>query len=186
MHSGTLLLMPPATAIPPTGQALGQQLRKLGLIGEQWRDNRYLTGDRFLQLITFMGCAPRLQLEPPADGSEHFCHVRLSGPFPTPRLRYAGNSRPPRCPACRRRIAALRDQMPGWRELLPDAPLECPQCAARYPATALDWGDQAGVSRLFIEITEVFPGEAVPVPSLMQKLAGDGAAWRYCYLYDAG
>ena len=46
----------------------------------------------------------------------------------------------------------------------------------------LDWRRQAGCGRLLLEVTDVFPGEAVPVSALLRGLEGLGAGpWRYFY-----
>jgi hypothetical protein len=47
------------------------------------------------------------------------------------------------------------------------------------------WRQDAGIARFFIQIEDIFPGEAVPVPTLLQELiqAAD-CPWRHFYLQD--
>ena len=186
MTSGKLVLQAPLGNPPITREAPLARMVKLGLIGAAFgnRPGSYLTGPRFLQLITFLGCSPHLQLEPPADGSKDFCHIRLRGPFETPRLLCAGNSRPPRCPCCGKGLTHWRQLEVGWSNGLSDQKIVCPSCGQSAPPADLNWRRKAGFGHYFIEITGIFPEEAVPLPALMEGLRGDGADWRYFYLHD--
>jgi hypothetical protein len=48
---------------------------------------------------------------------------------------------------------------------------------------ALLWRKNAGFGRVFVTVEDVFPGEAVPVPTLLEGLrAASGVDWRYFYL----
>jgi len=150
-------------------------LRQLGLIDMPY-EQAFLCGDSFAQLITFMGCSPYLQFEPPADGSKNFCHVSLHH-FEQPRLFTGKQTTPPRCPQCRHRFT-------DWRERLhePTASFNCPGCSTAINMQQLDWRQSAGAGHFFIEIHNIFPGEAVPVDKLMenlQMLANEN--WRYFY-----
>jgi hypothetical protein len=178
MNDGKLLLHPRAPDAPlPGREELLRGLAGIGLLGTPLGGDGdgFLVGDRFLQLITFMGCSPFLQLEPPPEGGP-FCHLALLGPFPAPRLLHGHNTRPPPCPACGKR-------MEDWREGLAGGEVRCPCCGAATPLHGLRWRRNAGLSRCFLEVRNVFPGEAVPVDALLRHLEDFGAGpWDYFYL----
>jgi DNA-directed RNA polymerase subunit RPC12/RpoP len=163
-----------------------RRLQELGLIGPPYAGEQpgFLVGEHFLRLVTFMGCSPYLQLEPPVDGSDRFCHIRLLGPYPYPRLLRGSNTRPPRCPGCRKRIEGWQEKVTLLEANAGGSTIECPHCSRHSTPLELEWQRNAGVSRFFIQITEVFPGEAVPVPALLEQLKGDGGEWDYFYLTD--
>lgn len=184
MSSGSLFLHPSDAEAACPRDDLVEVLAQAGLIGaaHAGRQNDFLVGDRFLQLITFMGCSPHIELDPPDGSDDDFCHV-LIHVYAAPRLLVGTNTRPPRCPACRKRIDIEVTSLRRDRSVKPVA---CNHCGAHHPVAALQWRRDAGFSRLFVEIRSVFPGEAVPVESLFQALAATtGCQWDYFYLTDA-
>lgn len=183
MSTGRLILSFPD---PLSGGALERLLSTLeaaGFIGDPIRRGagEFMTGNRFLQLVTFMGCSPFLRLEPSGADDSDFCHVRIHGPYANPRFVRGTNTRPPRCPNCRRRVEEWQPLAERW-EATRDAAHHCPACGSETPFTGLEWRQNAGIGRLFIEVTQVFPGEAVPVPALMELLATTGGPWNYFYV----
>ena len=186
MTSGKLLLQAPLGYNPTDQGGVISHLTNLGLVGAHYGDTpvAYLAGPKFLQLITFLGCSPQLQLEPPADGSQNFCHIRLHGPFEKPRLLSAANTRPPRCPACGKGLAQWHQMEPIWRNGNSESKIICQSCGQSASPADLDWRRKAVFGHYFIEICGVFPEEAVPLPALMESLRGEGAPWRYFYLQD--
>lgn len=184
MTYGKLVLQAPPDHIALSQDAQAARLVDLGLIGASYGKipASYLAGPRFLQLITFLGCSPNLQLDPPADGSDNFCHVRFRGPFQAPRLLAAGNTRPPRCPACGKGLGHWRQLEVYWARGESNREIVCLICNHSTSPAELNWRRKAGFGHYFIEIVGVFQEEAVPLPALMECLQGDGAAWRYFYL----
>lgn len=147
MTHGTLVLQAPSECIPDQ-PALIARLSDLGFVGAGYGETPgvYLAGPRFLQLITFLGCSPHLQLEPPADGSEDFCHIRLRGPFRTARLLSAGNTRPPRCPGCGKGLTNWRQLESLWakgvvreRNRMRRMRPECESCRTGLAAQSRVW-----------------------------------------------
>ncbi len=165
--------------------ALKNCLLELGLMSNHstGKDaDSYLCGDSFAQMVTFMGCSPHLVFEPPADGSDRYCHIRLHH-FSEIQLLTGQQTAPPRCPACRFRIAEWREMLDGWNSETLTSNWQCPKCNKKSAAYELDWRQSGGAGRLFIEIRNIFPGEAVPVDRLMTKLQEvSGEKWRYFYL----
>jgi len=172
--NGSLFLTPqnPASKFHDL-QALKLQLVKDGLILD--RDNNpYTCGDEFAKLIIFMGCSPHLLFEPPEDGSDNYCHIILHQ-YTSAKLFTGSQTSPPRCPACRYRIA-------DWKQTLNTTHWHCPECGHDTDIFHLDWKQNAGAGSLLIEIKNIFPGEAVPVDSLLNALKGlSGEKWRYFY-----
>jgi len=181
MNTGRLILAPadPFSAPASTEGLLGI-LTDLALAGSPIDSARgsYLAGERFLELISFMGCSPHVELEPRPDGGDQFCHLALIGPLAQPMLMTGPYTAPPRCPACRGRLE-------GWQETVTIAggQLSCGRCGERFPASRLSWRRSGGFARIAVEIRNIFPNEAVPVPELMKRLARDtGEDWTYFYV----
>ena len=64
-----------------TSAALAGTLAEAGLIGPPIslpRETIYPTGGHFLRLVTFLGCSPRVELDPPADPAQIETHSRES------------------------------------------------------------------------------------------------------------
>jgi hypothetical protein len=179
MTNGSLILYPKSlTGNPTTATGLIGHLTAMGLLGAPLDElnNLFRVGNRFLQLGSFVGCSPYLQLEPPADGSDNFCHMLLHGPLESPRLYYGEGVRPPRCPSCG--TALIK-----WRQDVSSGLIGCRECGAKQPAEAIAWGKHAGYGRLFVEIRNIFPGEAIPAAELLNSLRDlDLGEWGYFYL----
>ena len=179
MSIGNLIIHPPLNSPIPTHEALVKKLQKMEFIGKSLDNNAssYLAGERFLQLITFLGCSPHVRLEPEDENDSAFTHVQIKGPFDRPHLLFGKNTRPPGCPECGHRFAdwltrfMLNDDQSG----------SCPVCGSGLTLQGLQWRHQAGVANLFLMITDIFPGEAVPLPELLQTFNEAGKDW--CYFY---
>jgi len=181
--NGSLFLSPEQAQSDFTDiESVQKTLIEIGLIAVDKVAEFYLCGEQFSQLVTFMGCSPYLVFEPPEDGSDNFCHVRLHQ-YPKTRLLTGQQTAPPRCPACRYRVG-------NWRPLLENlegnTALEqwtCPGCHENMSIFQLDWRQSAGAGKLFIEISNIFPGEAVPADRLLASLQHiSGEKWHYFYL----
>lgn len=179
MNPGYLMLYPAAARPLPAIPELISRLSESGLIGRALPDRlaRYQAGPNFLQRITFLGCSPNLPLDVEDGRGDASCTVELLGPYPEVRLMTGQNSRPPRCQGCRQPIAEWRGQLER-----PDQDVCCPECGRVESWLGLNWRQMAGAARLFIAISQVFPGEAVPTPELMRTLQQEGEAWDYCYV----
>ncbi len=162
-------------------RAIASYLAESGLTAKQQEDGSYLCGESFAQLITFMGCSPHLVFEPPQDGGNKYCHIKLHE-YQHIQLLTGDQTAPPRCPACRYRIGDWQQHLDDWKTANGNA-WQCPQCQQESPAFKLDWRQSGGAGTLFIEIKNIFPGEAVPVDSFMDGLNEiSGEPWRYFYL----
>lgn len=184
IHTGRLLLRAQDPFLLPEREFLTARLSEAGLLGPPLagRNDAFSVGERFLQLVTFSGCSVRVELSPAGDAS--FCHIRFTGPFRRPVFLSGRNTRPPRCRSCRSPLWNWKEVAPAWDKAAP-APVSCPSCGETSPPWEYDWKEKAGFGRLFIQIEEIFPGEATPTPELMALLAdASGCEWRHFYFQD--
>ncbi len=176
MSIGKLILYTSNTEAPaPEAKALIKVLSKLRLIGQPMdsEKNSFLAGERFLQLISFVGCSPNISLSPQAEDS--FCHLAIKGPFNQPQLVWNENCRPPNCPACQKPIS-------NWKEFSGISEIRCNQCGETSELSSINWGRRAGYGHMFIEINNIFPGEAQPVDELFEQLHNlTGTKWGYFF-----
>jgi hypothetical protein len=147
---------------------------------------RLLAGPRFLELLTFLGCSPYVEVVPPAgladpcQGLARFCHLRVPPFAAGPRLRRSPQGPAPRCPRCRAPVeggpADLEAAVRSGTDRV------CPRCGRASPAHALDWRQSAGVGRAFLEVWGIHPGEAVPGDELLDTLERlTGGPWHWFY-----
>lgn len=178
MSIGKLILYPGNTASPPPAiKPLIQTLHKLGLIGQPMDSdtNSFLAGDSFLQLISFVGCSPDICLTPQTNTGSDFCHLTIQGPFEQPQLVWDKNCHPPRCPNCQKPIT-------DWNETFDGTTIKCNLCRTESQPGDFNWRRHGGYGRIFIEINNVFPGEANPVDLLFDRLQKEtGVEWKYFF-----
>jgi hypothetical protein len=181
MSSGKLILAPrdPQSAAPSADSVL-QALAEIGMTGATLDTGpaSYLAGPRFLELISFVGCSAQVELEPQPAGGQAFCHIRLIGPFDLPLPFLGRNTAAPRCPRCGAPVAA-------WRTRIEKSHLSCERCGEALTPSELNWRRSGGFARIAVEVHNVFPSEAVPVPELMKHLAQATARdWSYFYVQN--
>jgi len=192
----TLLLLP--TGAVCTGidrDALVRQTGAIGLTGKAIPCNGesiHRAGDRFLQLITFLGCAPAIALEPPTDELEleqacqqgRFCHVLLSAGG---ELRYRSDHKAscPRCPRCRKPEHRWPELLARWQSSPGQASWQCQACGHRGRLFDLNFRRAAGFGNCFVEIRGIHPAEAVPGEELLAALRDlTRCDWEYIYISE--
>jgi hypothetical protein len=189
MHTGRLALTPQDPLFLPANiDKIIDLLRGIqfctdpveGLGGRHYR-----LGDRFMQLVSFMGCSPFINLEPTADG-EPFCHLFIDGPYPRPVFLSGRNTTAPRCEACRKRISDWEVLIDAWKAAPETFQASCPHCSHKQNPATYNWRQSAGCGRLFLFIENIFPNEAIPSPELLTALASCEAhvPWRFFYIQD--
>jgi len=191
-----LILLPADPDCPAVRtDRLARELQAIGLIGPPRQlnhDSFYPTGAHFLQLITFLGCSPMIELEPPSDpvtlasdsASGKFCHVFLSS---SETIRFRSDPRPPtpRCPACRAPLADWQSLLQAWQVHPGNSDWQCSHCGHRGDITALGFRKSAGFGRSFIEIRGIYPSEAVPGETLLNTLKSlTGGDWSTLYIKE--
>ncbi len=165
--------------LPAEATAFAHQLSELGLAGEPMDTDHYTAGDRFFDHIAFMGCAPNIRFAAEPD-KEEFSHLRIHT-YEHITAMVGEHTRAPNCPQCR---AAFDYKKTMLDTLDSDSRWQCPQCQHTDAPWQYHWRKGAGFARVFIEITDIYPKEAIPQTALLEALRdATGTAWRYCYLF---
>ena len=153
-------------------------------LGEKWQSpktvlgERYLIGDSFLSLVTFLGCAPAIELEPiPGQpDSTEFCHIELEAVRKNAEFIRGNEHLISRCPSCRHRHT-------NWKTIPESLSYACDKCAVETHLTKYDWKNMAGCGRFFINLHGIYPQEAIPTSSLLLSLEKiTGTKWDYFYV----
>jgi len=191
-----LLMLPQDPDCRPVDPAaLAGALREIGFIGAPVtapEGEYYPAGEHFLQLLSFLGCSPAIELTPPGDAGTletarakgSFCHVYLSS---TGKLRFRADPRTPdpRCPACRQPDPDWRIRLASWRENPANSVWTCPACNYMGRLTDLVFRKSAGFAGSWVEVRGIYPSEAVPGEALLECLrAVSGCRWRSIYLQE--
>ncbi len=133
-----------------------------------------LVGEHFLRLIMFLGCSPQVTLTADAsrDG-QPLCTVRFNN-FDSVRFVGAAPRSPARCPHCRAEVVIEVPRV--------DEACTCAGCNVSMPVQALDWRQAAGFGRFFIEVSGIYPHEAVPADRLLARLRDfSHCEWKYFF-----
>jgi predicted RNA-binding Zn-ribbon protein involved in translation (DUF1610 family) len=185
MTAPKLVLHPCAPWIPAAAPAtLLRALQDLGFVGAAFDlDGRrhYRTGPAFLDHVSFLGCAPSIELDPPATEPEaaaragRFCHIHLQTQVTPPQLRLRPGQRP-RCRSCRGEIDPAA---------LAGTEITCPACGHLSTRERLNWRQSGGCAGLFLDIWGIHIAEAVPGDRLLDRLGqSSGCPWVFFYIED--
>ena len=197
MATHKMLLYPADPQCPAIStQTLVKCLQSIGLIAAPIRlatETIYPVGEHFLQLITFLGCSPTIELEPPTDSDRleagsnngNFCHVALT--YSEGRLQFRADAQKtaPRCPQCRQPDTHWREHLQAWQEDPECLHWSCSRCDYKGQLTDLNFRKFAGFGRNFIEIRGIYPSEAIPGEALLTSLeALNGCKWSILYIKE--
>lgn len=155
-----------------------KSLSNLGLIADKIpdKDQSYFVGDNFLELIAFMGCSPNINLTP-QDDTDKFCFIKLRTKQEITALT-SQHTHPPHCPHCKK-------PEKDWLNIMTGTTLACSTCGQITAPWNYNWRKSAGFGRFFIEVTEIYPREAIPQPTLLSLLEQhNNTSWTYFYLYS--
>lgn len=165
---------------PDSLAALQNSLQAVGLAGDPLPEKYgagFRTGPQFISQVSFLGCSPAIQLEPDASGTDDgFCAVRVHCFEDGAKLLSTAHNPRPRCPACHAVVSV--DPALGAEQSV-----ACAACGRSSTLYALDWRRAAGYARCFIEITGIYPEEALPTDGLLAALQTvSQCPWRYFYI----
>jgi hypothetical protein len=190
MSEALLVICPEDSECPPPSiEHLAAFLATIGLTGDvirqdvYTRKHQYMTGERFLDLIAFLGCSPNIKLEPDKD-HQSFCHINIFvNQGESLAFKHGRQTAPPRCPACRKPLGDWRALIEN--DMLPeDRMWTCPACGKVARPWQYDWRKTAGFGRCLIEITDIFPKEALPQTTLLDALAQQFSMnWTWFYQF---
>ena len=160
MTAHKLLLHPADPSCPAVGlERLAECLQAIGLIGKPVPLNDgqfYPTGDRFLQLVTFLGCAPLIELDPPADPAQ-----------------------------CRKPEPDWKALIQAWQQDPVNTLWQCTACGHADRPTDLRFRKTAGFGKTWVEIRGIHPSEAIPGDALLAALrALSGCDWNTLYMKE--
>jgi hypothetical protein len=185
-HTGRLLLTPRAATAAPASAALITALTNCQFIGTPMQfliaseQRAFTLGEQFFALLSFTGCA--VQIATPGNSLSCYVHIPPRAALP---ILYTGrNTRPPRCPQCRKRMNEWREQCAAAISN-PLLMVHCPHCHSAMPLTQWEWKQQGGCGRRFIVVEEIFPNEATPTVELLAQLhTATGEIWQYFYVQE--
>jgi len=140
------------------------------------RDESYFVGDNFLEQIAFLGCSPNINLTP-QDNPDKFCFIRLITSQKISTFT-SQHSHAPLCPHCKKAEK-------NWSDHITASSLQCTACGQSAKPWLYNWRKSAGFGRFFIEVTEIYPQEAIPQPGLLSTLEQNhNTSWTYFYLHS--
>ena len=144
-------------------EELIKALQDTGLAGDYLNknENSFLVGEEFLDQVSFMGCSPNIKLENENNDGK-FTFIRITTTETISAL-ISKHSFSPHCPQCKK-------PEKNWRELLEGNQLACSHCQQISDVWLYNWRKSAGFARCFIEITDIYPKEAIPQPSILELL----------------
>jgi len=152
------------------------------LVNEESQCSRFLVGEQFLQLLSFMGCSPNINLAPTDEADRDFCHVALSSVYPQSQFRAHERDVFARCPECGRRDTNWKIQIERWQVDNSLNNYVCPHCNKGLSLYDLRWRQLAGFGRVFIDVFSIFPQEGIPTDKLLSHLEKvSGQSWTYFF-----
>ena len=170
--------------VPAETHDMVTALQQVGFIGDKWHSpesvsgERYLIGDSFLSQVTFMGCAPAIELEPIADQPEstEFLHFEIEPLKSKVEFIRGSDHLISCCPHCRQRHA-------NWQTIPESLSYSCDKCHVETHLSDYDWKNTAACGRFFISLHGIYPQEAIPTSNILQELKKiSDAEWDYFYI----
>lgn len=170
--------------VPVETAKIVSALQENGFISDKWQSpesvsgERYLIGESFLSLVTFLGCAPAIEICPSDTNPEstEFCHVEIEPVRDTVEFIRGSDHLVSRCPHCRQRHA-------NWKSIPDSLSYSCDKCGVETHLSEYDWKNTAGCGRFFINLHGIYPQEAIPTSSLLVSLENiTGSKWNYFYI----
>ncbi len=157
--------------------SLVTELQKINFISQavtEQDNHNYFTGDKYLDYIAYMGCAPSIQFAA-SKNNRNFCLIKIHH-YATAKLIHSKTQvKPPQCPHCNKPVK-------NWQQNKTSTTVHCDLCHSRSSIEAFNWRKMAGYAQLFIEITDIFPKEAIPQQLLLDKLSNiTNTDWQYFY-----
>lgn len=159
-------------------------LQEIGFLGEKWQSpktvlgERYLIGDSFLSLVTFLGCAPAIELAPIADKPEstEFCHIEIEPVKKEIEFIRGSEHLISRCPHCRQRHAS-------WESIPESLSYSCDKCEVETHLSKYDWKNMAGCGRFFYKFAWYISARSYSNIQLLLSLEKiSDTKWNYFYI----
>ncbi len=155
-------------------------LKSSGLIGTAipGSESDYFTGERFLELMVFMGCSPSISLEPDASGDD-YSFISIRHHAKPGRIYHGSLTRPPSCSRCKSPLDIQSLETSLQQHSLP----VCNSCQTELDWSEINWNKTIGQACDAILVHNVFPHEAIPADELINTInSASGISWRYFYI----
>ncbi len=179
LSTASLLIYPQSLEWSDSQSVLINQLGTLGFAGDAIDTDSYYAGEHFLDHIAFMGCAPTIRFAPEADNKK-FTHIRIHT-YDSITALVGEHAHAPGCPQCKKGFAYTESQL---EQLDINSLWICTHCQHAAAPWQYHWRKSAGFARVFIEVTDIYPKEAIPQQTLLDALQqSTGTEWQYCYLF---
>jgi len=170
---------------PPSWRVIIEALRDIGFISEAFGarpDLCYFAGEKFLQLVTFMGCSPAINLIPNDKNTTESCYIQFK-PIGDVVFRYTRQQEVRAlCPQCGARVISWRALVEHWGNDLENTQFVCEKCAVHDSIYHLRWREKAGFARLFIDVCNIYPQEGIPTDQLLALLERV-TQQKWCYFF---
>ena len=125
---------------------------------------RYEVGDKFLSLLTFMGCSPNIELA--FQENKPYCYIEIEQ-FKKPRFMAGKNLKPAKCPHCKTLVTQL----------------SCSHCHKVIDQEILNWRKTAFYASNWITVGNIYELEAIPNDNLLIALEKQtGVKWKVAYI----
>jgi len=165
----------------PDQKQLLTGLHLAGLIGSATEPDSsiYRPGNRFMTLLTFLGCSPTVSTADDLDHNDNSNHYYIELPAESTEITVVQNSRKvsPRCPQCGKINSSWHTPLASAVEVH-----ECDKCGLQAKAHEWNWRHRLAFGRIWINIWGVHEGEAVPGEELLETLEKlTGLVWNYAY-----
>ena len=133
---------------------------------------QFQPGDKLMAFINFLGCSPALS-------SGHLDSLIKIHAFEQMVALGGESINALRYPQCKHRIENPTELLQGYPE---HRDWTCPVCQNHGYIDEINWRKSAGFACMFIEISAIFPKEAVPTDALLALLkACTEAEWQWFY-----
>ncbi len=130
-----------------------------------------IAGPRLMEHITYLGCSPALS----SGGSESGIHLHL---FDTLTGMGGKSIETLRFPECKHPISAPQTLLAST----PDSHWRCEQCGNSGLIKDINWRKSAAYADTFIEVSAIFPKEAIPSEHFILSLQQfTGCDWNWFY-----
>lgn len=134
--------------------------------------NRFQTGQQLMEYINFLGCSPTLTFA--EIDTTFYLHT-----FNTLTAMGGDSIETIRYPSCKHPVHEAVSLLKNYAQ---KKLWQCPLCGAQGEVDQINWRKTAGISTLFIEISPIFPKEAIPTEKLLHLLQHFSQSdWRWFY-----
>jgi hypothetical protein len=129
-------------------------------------------GEQLMDFITFLGCSPALESAQATFAIAIHLYDRITG--------MGGEAiETIRFPGCKHPLPNTSELLSNYSER---KRWSCPECGQQGAIEDINWRKSAGFSNLFIEISPIFPKEAIPSDRLLELLNNTTQSrWNWFY-----